>query len=355
MSKEPNLYKRGKIWHLKIERQGRKVRESTGETTLAGAREYRDRALNKLKKLRNGLRDDITYDTAMTQFLLHCESTLKPGGLTRYKVSARAMHHNFTGMNLGDITKADIVTYLDGRKRELTGSGVNRERALLSSMYSFAVDRDFVQFNPVLNIKRYRESEPRTRNLSKAEFKEIKSKCNKLLADMAEFDTETGLRATELVDLKWPQIDLRAHQITLDETKSGKSRIVPLSDRALAILASQIRHTKTLLVFWHGEGRAYRHAPRAFSDAAKAAKVPDVVFHDLRRTFTCWNFSKGVPLHVLSKLLGHSSYAVTEAHYAFLQTDDLHMAIRGVTKSSQSQGTLTVNLSKSTKGKSRKC
>lgn len=345
MPQEPNLYKRNKVWHLKIERQGRKVRESTGETTLAGAREYRDRALEKLKKLRNGLRDDITYDTAMGQFLLRCESTLKPGAVKRYKVSARAMHHNFTGMNLGDITKADIISYLDGRKRELTGSGVNRERALLSSMYSFGVDRDFVQFNPVLNVKRMRESEPRTRNLSIAEFERIKEKCSKLLADMAEFDTETGLRASELVYLTWPQIDLSGHQVTLNETKSGKSRIVPLSDRALAILASQIRHMKTSLVFWHSEGKPYKEAPRAFTKAAKAAKLADVVFHDLRRTFTCWNYSKGVPLHILSKLLGHSSYNITESHYAFLQNEDLHKAIRGVTKSSQSQGTPDVNLS----------
>lgn len=345
MPQEPNLYKRGKVWHLKIERQGRKIRESTGETSLGRAREYRDRALDKLKKLRNGLRDDITYDTAMTQFLLNCESTLKPGAVKRYKVSARAMHHNFTGMNLGDITKADIINYLDGRKRELTGSGVNRERALLSSMYSFGVDRDFVQFNPVLNVKRMRESEPRTRNLSIAEFERIKEKCSKLLADMAEFDTETGLRASEMVYLTWPQIDFKAHQMTLNETKSGKSRIVPLSDRAIEIVSAQIRHTKTQLVFWHGEGKPYKEGPRALTRAAREAKVVDVVFHDLRRTFTCWNYSKGVPLHVLSKLLGHSSYAVTESHYAFLQNEDLHQAIRGVTKSSQSQGTSGVNLS----------
>lgn len=341
--KETNLYKRGEIWWVKIERQGNKIHESTGETSIIKAREYRERALDKLKKLRNGLRDDVTYDKAMEEFLEHCDRTLKPKSVKRYEVSAFAMESYFTGKNLGDITKGDIAAYLSDRKREVSGSSVNRDRACLSSMYSFAVDRDYVQFNPVLNVKKMRESEPHTRNLSLAEFQAVHAKCPRLLADMVEFAVETGLRASELVYLTWPQVDLKAHQITIIETKSGKARIVPLSARASSILSSQIRHTKTHLVFYHGEGAAYKHAPRAFKQAAKEAKIQDVTFHDLRRTFTCWLHSRGVALHVLSKLLGHSTYAVTEAHYAFLQQDDLHQAIRGVTNSSQTQRTNDVN------------
>lgn len=352
--KEQNLYKRGKYWHIKIQREGREVRESTGETTLSAAREYRDRALEKLKKLRNGLREDVTYDIAMAQFLMHCESSLKSGAVKRYKVSARAMHSTFTGLNLAAITKADIVNYLTGRKRNLTGSGVNRDRALLSSMFTFAVDRDYVQFNPVLNVKRHRESEPRTRNFSDEETVRIIKKCGSLLSGMVEFVLETGVRASECIYLQWQNIDLQNKQVALTETKSGKSRIVPLTDKSLAVLTAQIRHISSPYVFWHSEGLPYKNAPRAFSEACKLAKVPDCVFHDLRRTFTCRRYKEGVPLHILSKLLGHSSYAVTEKHYAFLQTEDLHKAIRGGTNSSQTRGTFGVNLSQSTKGKGRK-
>jgi integrase len=349
MPKEQNLYKRGKTWWVKIERQGNKIHESTGETTVKAAREYRDRALNKLKRLRNGLRDDKTYDKTMEEFLAHCDVVLKPKSVKRYETSAFAMESYFTGKNLGDITKGDIANYLSDRKREVSGCSVNRDRSCLSAMFSFAVDRDYVQFNPVLNVKKMKESEPHTRNLSVDEFKAIHEKCDRLLADMVEFDVETGLRASELVYLTWRQVDLAAHQITLNDTKSGRSRIVPLSVRAAAILASQIRNTATPLVFWHADGKPYKHMNRAFAKAAKAANINDVTFHDLRRTFTCWHFSKGVPLPVLQKLLGHSTYAVTEASYAFLQQDDLHQAIRGVTNSSQAQRTSSVNLSLPTK------
>lgn len=322
---------------------------------MAAAREYRERALTKLKNIRNGKRDDKIYDDVMAAFLEDCTTRLKPGAVTRYKVSARAMHSYFTGKKLAEISKADIVIYLADRKRELTGSGVNRDRALLSSMYTFACDRDWCEYNPAKMLKRAKESEPRTRNLTKDEFKTIRGKCSRLLADMTEFCVETGLRASELVFLEWSNINNHKHEITLTETKAGIARIVPLSTRASQILASQIRHVSAPYVFWHKDGKPYRHAPRAFAETAEAAGLKDVIFHDLRRTFTCWHYSKGVPLQVLSKLLGHSTYAITERHYSFLTKEDLHNAIRGVTKSSQTQGTKTVNLSKLTRGKARKC
>jgi integrase len=370
--KEPNLHKRGKIWHLKIERNGKTIRESTGESTLAAAREYRDRALEKLKRLKNGNREELSYDMAMERFLAHCDSHIKKSSVKRYEVSARALFPHFTGRKLADITKADILHALDKRKREVTGSAVNRDRALLSSMYTFACDRDYVEFNPVLAVKKHKENEARTRNLSFQEFETLRKAAPTLLADMMVFDVETGLRVSELVFLKWVEIDLTRKEACPSETKSGKARQVPLSGRALAILASQNRHIKSPYVFHHSDGKPYRNAPRAFSDLAgrvsnallvkaktpeakqEAEKLQDVIFHDLRRTFTCWNYSKGVPLPVLQKLLGHSTYAVTEESYAFLQKEDLHNAIRGVSKSSQAQGTGSVNLSKNTKERKTK-
>lgn len=355
MPKEPNLYKRGKVWYVKIERGGNSIHESTGEVTISGAREYRERALAKLKRIKNGLREDLLYDDVMLEFLKDCETRLKSGAVKRYKVSARAVHPYFTGRKLVDIKKADIVRCLSDRKRELTGSGANRDRALLSSMFTFACDRDYVEFNPVLAVKKYREAEPRTRNFTKDEYKAILKQCHPLLANMVEFTIETGCRASEVIFLRHDQLDLKKHQVTFTETKSGKARIVPLSDKAIECVASQIRHISSPYVFWHGDGLPYKNAPRAFVEACTEAKVADCVFHDLRRTFTCWHYSKGVALEKLSQLLGHSTYAITQAHYAFLQQEDLHEVIRGVAKSSQARGTSGVSKSLTKSGKGRKC
>lgn len=376
--RKENLYKRGRYWWVKIELNGRKVNESTCETSVVKAREYRDEAREKLKKLRKGGREDISYDKAMEAFLNYCESTLKPQSVKRYEVSARAVHYNLTGKNVMDISKADIIDVLDIRLRTVSGSAVNRDRALLSSFFSFCSQRDYVEVNPVMTIKRQRENEPRIRNLTPKEFKIIHGECGKLLADMAEFNTLVGLRPSELVFLKHEAIDLDAPdgaELKIDSimAKSRRSRIVPLPEKAVEIYTLQIRHIKSPYIFWHSEGLPYKNAPRAIVAAASSAskkaltkvtcgkereealKLADFEMHDLRRTFTCWEYRKGVKLETLSKLLGHSSYAVTEKHYWFLLNADLHNAIRGnaVTKSLHTQGTLAVNLSdnKARKGK----
>lgn len=337
MPKEANLYKRGQIWWCKIELGGRKVHESTKETSIIKAREWRDTARERLKRKRNGIKEDILYDDLMEQFFNHCDIVLKPSSVRRYEVSATACDTHFTGKLISEISKSDIVSFLDARAQAVSGSSVNRDRSYLSALFGYAVDREKIEFNPVLAVKKFDESQPRTRNLTRKEFKAVYKHLPRLQADMCEFATETGLRAEELICLEWPQIDLKNKEIKVVDTKANKDRIVPLRPRAMQILASQIRHTKTGLVFWHKNGIPYKTINKALQKAAGKAKVKDVIFHDLRRTFTCWRHREdGIPLTTLSKLLGHHSVAVTETSYWFLHTDDLHKAMKTVTKSSQS-------------------
>jgi integrase len=54
----------------------------------------------------------------------------------------------------------------------------------------------------------------------------------------------------------------------------------------------------------------------AYSYAMKRAGITAAHFHDLRRTFATHLKDKGVPLHTMAKLLGHSSIAMTERYLA---------------------------------------
>jgi integrase len=331
-----NLYKRGKYWWCKIELGGGKIHESTKETSPTKAREWRDNARERLKRKRNGVKEDILYDDLMEKFLEHCDIVLKPKSVLRYEVSANACDAHFTGKLISEIGKAEIVAYLDARAKEVSGSSVNRDRSYLSALFSFAADRDMIEYNPLITIKKMDEGQPRTRNLSRKEFEKILPHLGKLQADMCEFDVETGLRSEELISLCWEQIDLKKREMTVINTKANKDRIVPLRARAIAILESQIRHTKTDLVFWHKKGIPFKTLNKALQRAAKEAKVPNVTLHDLRRTFTCWRYREDdIKLETLKELLGHHSIAVTEKSYWFLKTDDLHKAMGTVTKSSQ--------------------
>jgi site-specific recombinase XerD len=67
--------------------------------------------------------------------------------------------------------------------------------------------------------------------------------------------------------------------------------------------------------------------PVRFNTGLRAAGLDEKIhFHSLRHTFASWLIQKDVPLYQVSKLLGHSSIAVTEI-YSHLRTDDLSNAI----------------------------
>jgi len=79
------------------------------------------------------------------------------------------------------------------------------------------------------------ESPPRTRFLSRTEYRRLLSAADPYLRPIIEIAVETGLRREELLGLRWDQLDLDRREVRLVETKSKQPRVVPLSARTVAI------------------------------------------------------------------------------------------------------------------------
>jgi integrase len=156
----------------------------------------------------------------------------------------------------------------------------------------------------------------------------------------------TGLRLGELLGLGWSDVDLTAGTLSvrrsmartadggaaLAETKTATSRrTIPLPGLAVDALRSQQDRQDAAreaagsawqdrdgLVFTDAVGRPLRgtHVAYTFRKARSAAGLPAVRFHDLRHSAATLLLAEGVPLAVVSDLLGHSTITVTAAHYA---------------------------------------
>ena len=94
--------------------------------------------------------------------------------------------------------------------------------------------------------------------------------------------------------------------------KSGK-RLIKLNDQAKSILDS-------LDELWNYRKDFVSHK---FKKEARRLGIPDIRFHDLRRTFGYNLIRQGRPIYEVSKLLGHSSVTTTERHYAPLLATDI--------------------------------
>lgn len=152
----------------------------------------------------------------------------------------------------------------------------------------------------------------------------------------------TGAREGELLGLRWPDVDLaRGHVLIraslsnqtrqIVATKTGRARQAPLLPRVADALQSHRRAQQARrlrlgpdwqdygLVFPNEIGRpqrAYRLLRRSWYPLLEGAGLPRIRFHDLRHTCATLLVADGVPIPVVSLLLGHSLPSTTANIYA---------------------------------------
>ena len=127
-----------------------------------------------------------------------------------------------------------------------------------------------------------------------------------MLAAIMELAIETAMRLGELLALEWPNVDLAARVALLPDTKTGEARRVPLSSRAVAILAALPRHISRRRVFW-----AWTR-PDSFENcwrrAVRTAGMQNLRFHDLRHEATSRFFERGLSLPEVAAITGHKTW-----------------------------------------------
>ena len=161
-------------------------------------------------------------------------------------------------------------------------------------------------------------------------------------------DLFTGLRQSELLGLKWEDVDWEGERLTVrrqlqkekgrggkyyfvDETKNGKDRIVPLAPSVIKALRSQqakqarwqlsageLWCNEHNLIFTDeiGQHLSHRSVYHHFKKIVTAIGCPEARFHDLRHSCAILELQAGVPVKSVQEQLGHYSSAFTMDVYA---------------------------------------
>jgi integrase len=121
---------------------------------------------------------------------------------------------------------------------------------------------------------------------------------------------ETAMRRGELLALEWRNIDLIRQTAYLPTSKSGKPRTVPLSSRAVALLAA-LPAADLSVVF----PISAQTMEAAFKRARLRANVPNFRFHDLRHTATSRMADKLPNVIELAAVTGHQTIQMLKRYY----------------------------------------
>jgi integrase len=276
----------------------------------------------------------VRFDVLCSEYQQLHLPILKPRTRANYRGHIEALKGHFADRYIDEVHKAHIAEFVAQKKRDgLKPPTIRRYLATLSSLFSFAERSGWLNQNPLSRFDKRSlpEAQPRTRFLSREEYRRLIAAAEPHLKPIIEVAVETGLRQGELLGLRWDQLDLDRREIRLVETKSKQPRVVPLSTRAVAVFVARPRISDSPFIFTNpSTGHRYKTVKRAFQTACRRSGIEDFRFHDLRHTFASWAVQNGADLYRVSRILGHSTLQMT-TRYAHLATEHLHEVVKGTT------------------------
>jgi len=220
-----------------------------------------------------------------------------------------------------DITSTIISESLSALPDNLKNSTINRYKAALSVVFSYACRQYCLPSNPVLQVPSLPENNGRTRYLSEAERMRLFGACRASQWDklylIVLLAITTGARKGELTKLRWNDIDFDRRTAYVSTTKNGQPKVLPLTDSAVREL--QLFDSKdTDLIFASKvkEGVAYCFN-KPWKKALKESDIQDFRWHDLRHSCASYLAMNGASLLEIADVLGHKQISVTQ-RYAHL-------------------------------------
>ena len=215
------------------------------------------------------------------------------------------------------VSRSDIES-LHG---ELRGTPVqaNRTIALVSKMFSLAIQWGWVRDNPARGVAKYQE-QPRERWLQTQELARLQNVLEKERdqnqANAVRLIELTGARKGEVLSARWDQFDLERGVWTMPAHTTKQKRIhhVPLSPPALGLLRGMREWASGDFLFPGEKDGHLGDVKKFWKKVTHAAGLEGVHVHDLRHTFASHLVSGGIPLAVVGGLLGHLQARTTERY-----------------------------------------
>jgi len=271
------------------------------------------------------------------------EKGLSENTLKAYLTDLRDYAEFLRGRGRSGFEDADrrcVVDYVSQLQRErgLARSTIARKLSSVRGLHRFLLREGWAEVDPTATVDLPRPADRLPKVLSLQE-------CLRLLetpdrtspqglrdAAMIALMYATGLRCSELVKLRMHNLNPEAG-IVRTVGKGGKERVVPVAERALALVQRYLQESRPQLakypdedgVFLTRRGRPFSRGGfwAALKQYVRLAGLPeDTSPHTLRHSFATHMLSGGADLRAIQEMLGHSALSTTEI-YTHVSTEDL--------------------------------
>lgn len=191
---------------------------------------------------------------------------------------------------------------------------------LLHVMFNKAINewRIWEGINPAHGIKKFPEKS-RDRFLQEDElprfFETLNKEKNPTIRDFILISLLTGARKSNVLSMRWEDINFERHEWRIEHTKNGTPQSIPLTSEAMKILRDRLELNQNGYVF-SGTGKSGHLAePKSgWKRILKDSNIKDLRIHDLRRTLGSWQAKTGASLPIIGKSLNHQSLQSTSVY-----------------------------------------
>ena len=268
-------------------------------------------------------------DLAARFMAAHVEVNCKPGTVETYRSLLRlCILPDLGDLRLSEVDRSQVSALHHGLRA--TPSRANQSVGIFSKMFKLAVAWGMTPArpNPCRSVRRYKErscerflSEDEYARLGRVLFEaEAEGPLMASAVVAVRLLLLTGCRRNEILTLKWDDIDRRAGELRLSDSKSGPRR-VPLTPAVERVLARIPRADgNPWAIAGEKPGERLRRIDPLWNKLRARAGLDGLRLHDCRHSFASQALAVGESLSAISRLLGHKT-VMTTVKYAHLARD----------------------------------
>ncbi len=279
----------------------------------------------------------ITLADAFDNFFA-ARSHLSKHTVENYSRSARLYFKAWRRKPVSEITRQMVLKRHQELSSEVGKTSANNAMRHLRSVYNFtAASHDQLPPNPVTVLTQARawHREQRRQTLVSAHdlphwWRAVEAEPEHS-RDFLRMAILTGLRRSELMGLRWENVDLDAKTLHLPKTKNGDPLTLPVSTFLLALLSDRLERANESPFVFPGPGRdGHLTETKRFLARVSANSGVSFTLHDLRRTFITVAESLDVPYYALKRLLNHRANGDVTGGYIVVNAERLRGPVEQV-------------------------
>ena len=204
-----------------------------------------------------------------------------------------------------NLTKGHLEQFCKDRKLVVKDGTIKSELMLIKRIVKIATDKwnYGIPFNAFYGIELPSPHKPRNRRATQEELSILIAHANKqrntYISTIIQFAVETGMRRSEILKLKWIDVNLKTRIASLYDTKNGDERHIPLTKTAVQLLSNLTQLSDFVFPISANCLRL------AWERCRKKSNIKGLRFHDLRHEAVSRYFEMGLSVPEVALISGH--------------------------------------------------